>query len=311
MPGLAAETLPESGYTVSAVARRLGVAAATLRTWDRRYGISPSLRTTGAHRRYTQADLLLLERMQALMMSGMAPGDAARAARAGHDGGGEPAVESRADNRNGTARKAIAQQRGLARAAASMDARGISVIIRTSIERNGVAWTWDEVIAPVVRLVGDKCEASDAHAAGVDVEHHLSYVVIRELVRTSDVDAPVNTRPVLLAAAPEEQHTLPLFALAAALAERSVMTRLLGGRTPDVAMAAAVRRTGPLAVFIWAHARPDTDLECAVPAIRPMPVVVVGGPGWQAYDLPPSVSYAQDLNEAIRTICAAVRPSGA
>ncbi|MCA1655283.1 MAG: MerR family transcriptional regulator, partial [Pseudonocardiaceae bacterium] len=36
------ETLP-----VAAVARRLGIAPATLRTWDRRYGIGPRVHTTG------------------------------------------------------------------------------------------------------------------------------------------------------------------------------------------------------------------------------------------------------------------------
>ena len=47
--------LPESStLTVAAVARRLGVAPATLRTWARRYGLGPSDhppgRTTGTAR---------------------------------------------------------------------------------------------------------------------------------------------------------------------------------------------------------------------------------------------------------------------
>jgi DNA-binding transcriptional MerR regulator len=41
--------------SVAAVARRLGVAPATLRTWDRRYGLGPSEHEAGAHRRYTPA----------------------------------------------------------------------------------------------------------------------------------------------------------------------------------------------------------------------------------------------------------------
>ncbi|WP_418607771.1 MerR family transcriptional regulator [Georgenia sp. SUBG003] len=35
--------------TVAAVAGRLGVAASTLRTWDRRYGLGPSAHEAGAH----------------------------------------------------------------------------------------------------------------------------------------------------------------------------------------------------------------------------------------------------------------------
>ena len=44
--------MEEELLTVAAVARRLGVAPATLRTWDRRYGLGPSSHEAGEHRRY-------------------------------------------------------------------------------------------------------------------------------------------------------------------------------------------------------------------------------------------------------------------
>ncbi|GAB3160358.1 hypothetical protein GCM10027059_08180 [Myceligenerans halotolerans] len=65
---------------VAAVAKRLGVAPATLRTWDRRYGLGPSGRTAGSHRRYTPGDVARLLVMRRLTLEGHAPGDAARAA---------------------------------------------------------------------------------------------------------------------------------------------------------------------------------------------------------------------------------------
>ncbi|MSZ90543.1 MAG: MerR family transcriptional regulator, partial [Actinobacteria bacterium] len=46
--------------TVAAVARRIGVAPATLRTWDRRYGLGPTLHEAGSHRRYCPSDLAKL-----------------------------------------------------------------------------------------------------------------------------------------------------------------------------------------------------------------------------------------------------------
>ncbi len=298
-----------SGLSVSAVARRLGVASATLRSWERRYGLSPSLRTPGAHRRYTESDLALLERMQSLMASGMHPGDAARAARvAGRADASGPVGEQSEDLVAPGARpKSSAPLRGLSRAAASMDTGAAAAVIRTCIEQNGVVWTWDEVIAPVLRSIGDKCLPEEQGSANVDVEHHLSLVVLFELYRLCEVARPVNPRPVLMAAARQEQHSLPVFALGAALAERQICSRILGGCIPDDALAAAVRRTGPVAVFIYAHAPATTDLAAAVPAIRPAPCVVVGGPGWSGVDLAEDVCYPQDLVQAVTVVAAATK----
>lgn len=69
------------GLTVAAVAGRLGVAPATLRTWDRRYGLGPSDHAAGEHRRYSADDLARLVIMRRLALDGVAPQDAAKAAR--------------------------------------------------------------------------------------------------------------------------------------------------------------------------------------------------------------------------------------
>ncbi|OEV19057.1 MerR family transcriptional regulator, partial [Streptomyces nanshensis] len=70
------------GLTTGAVARLLGVAPTTLRSWDRRYGIGPASREGGRHRRWTSADIRLLECMCGLTNAGMPPAEAARAALA-------------------------------------------------------------------------------------------------------------------------------------------------------------------------------------------------------------------------------------
>ena len=71
---------PEVVLTVAAVARRLGVAPATLRTWDRRYGLGPSQHTTGKNRLYSPSDLAKLEQMRSLIMQGVLPAKAAEIA---------------------------------------------------------------------------------------------------------------------------------------------------------------------------------------------------------------------------------------
>lgn len=72
----------EVGFSVGAVARRLGVAPSTLRTWNRRYGIGAQEFSPGRHRRYTAQDITRLEHMQRLILRGAAPADAAQAALA-------------------------------------------------------------------------------------------------------------------------------------------------------------------------------------------------------------------------------------
>uniref|UniRef100_UPI00278C55D1 MerR family transcriptional regulator n=1 Tax=Streptomyces venezuelae TaxID=54571 RepID=UPI00278C55D1 len=75
-------TAPSPGLTSGAVARRLGVAPTTLRSWDRRYGIGPAARESGRHRRWTPDDIAVLQEMCRLTASGVPPAEAARAALA-------------------------------------------------------------------------------------------------------------------------------------------------------------------------------------------------------------------------------------
>jgi DNA-binding transcriptional MerR regulator len=287
--------------TVAALARRLGVAPATLRTWDRRYGVGPSGHSAGAHRRYTPTDVQRLEEMRRLTLEGVSPAEAARVARAG---GSDPvsAEASRSpEARVVPLRDTDAAVRGLTRAALALDARTIDRVVVEAFQKHGVLWTWDSLLLPVLTSIGERWEET---GNGVDVEHLMSESVLgalRSVVATAP--APRNSRPVLLAGAPEELHTLPLQALAAALAERAIDARVLGARVPPPALAAAVRRGGASAVFLWAH-RPevaDPQQVAAIPAMRPPVRVVVGGPGWSD-DVARGAERVASLSEAVTVL---------
>ena len=296
----------EPGLGVGAVARRLGLAAATLRTWDRRYGMGPSGRSPGGHRRYTPEDVARLEAMQRLILEGAPPGEAALAARneppgaprrpRGHGAGG-----NRVPVGEPPAGADAAEVRGLARAAMSLDVPAMGDAIRSAIARGGVVRAWDGLMVPVLAGIGRK------HAVGgecVEVEHLLSTVVIGCLSEVPTPERPLNVRPVVLACAPEEQHSLPLYALAAALAQAGVAASLLGARVPPDALAAAIRRTGPGAVFVWSQTAEtgDPDWLAGLPGTRPMVRLLVGGPGWRQDRLPDSVRFVTSLSQAVTEI---------
>ncbi|WP_242902447.1 MerR family transcriptional regulator [Actinomadura terrae] len=299
----------EPGLGVGAVARHLGVAAATLRTWDRRYGIGPSGRSPGGHRRYTPTDLARLEAMQRSIIAGAPPAEAARAAL--DEPRGEP-PSSRGHGAGGNrvplgdlpAGSDPAEVRGLARAAMAMDAPAMTLAVRAAIAREGVVGAWDRLIVPVLRGIGRKNAAS---GECVEVEHLLSTVLLACLAEVAPPAEPLNARPVLLACAPEEQHSLPVHALAAALAQAGVAVALLGARVPAPALAAAIRRTGPNAVLVWSQtARTgDPGWLSGLPGSRPAVRLLVGGPGWNRRRLPSTTRLVTDLSEAVAAISSA------
>jgi len=330
-PATATSQPTTPGLTVAAVARRLGVAPATLRTWDRRYGLGPSEHRAGSHRRYTAADLARLEHMRRLVLAGIPPGDAARDAIAlevdpsslapvtdivGGAGAGPPAPQAppvevgerglATPGRSGGGQVipipgGTPASRGLARAALALDGNSCRRIIREAIDRRGVISTWDHLLVPVLAGVGQRWESS---GRGIDVEHVLSDAVHAALAeRARELKDPVNSRLVMLAAADEETHFLPLWAVAAALAERRIGIQMLGARVPHETLLQAVRRTGPAAVFVWAQIPGSARISSLgdLSNLRPAPSVLAGGPGWQGTP-PPGVWVATDLTETVARI---------
>jgi hypothetical protein len=315
----------DEALTAGAVARRLGVAVTTLRTWHQRYGLGPSQHVPGQHRRYTPEDMDRLQVMRRLTVQGVAPAEAAAWARRvpvpmdvsspvappgsrieygwpaadnpimiARDGGGHAIPTGRA----GPA------ARGLARAAMRLDAPAQRDILDMTVTNLGVVGAWYEVIMPVLIGVGERYEATHRF---IEVEHLISRSVTEVL---GAVPRPRSDRlpRVLLAAADEEQHTLPLEALAAALAQADVPTRLLGARVPPDALGDAVSRTGPVAVVVWSQTPRTGDPEQVRRLLgRPHPplLVAAAGPGWPARELPAGVARPGNLGDAVRIVAAA------
>lgn len=62
---------PLDGLSIGELARRTDVPAATLRSWEDRYGFPRPQRLAGGHRRYAASDITLIEEVQRLRASGM------------------------------------------------------------------------------------------------------------------------------------------------------------------------------------------------------------------------------------------------
>lgn len=279
--------------TVAAVARRLGIAPGTLRTWDRRYGLGPSDHCVGSHRKYSKQDLARLLYMHKLVVSGVTPADAAKLA-VSHSGSLSEIEMAEVATVDGDLVSA------LHRAAKSLDRKGIESQIRAQIARHGVGLTWINLLVPLLCAMGEEWEQT---GSGIAAEHMVTDVIKKVFAEESVVASPRNEIPVLLACVGEEMHSLAITALAAALAEESIQVQFLGARTPADAIVEVVRKSVPPAIFLWAqlpeNATPEVVEE--LPTVRPAPRVILGGPGWADVQCE-GVARANDLASACREI---------
>jgi DNA-binding transcriptional MerR regulator len=282
----------EMTLSAGAVARQLGISPATLRTWAHRYGLEPSARSEGAHRRYTPEDVDRLVAMQRLMRAGVPVSEAAAQVLAAPQ---IPVAEV------ATADPVDAMPcsvRTLWEAAQALDGQRCAHLVADTVRAVGVLPSWDNLIAPALQRAGEQWEQRQT---GIDVEHVLSDAVTAGLF----LDAPVKREGVLLAATATEDHVLPMYALRAALAEQGIGVELLTARTPATALAEAARRLRPAVIVLWAQLPENADIRGfdQLPGIRPKPVLALAGPGW-----PDSTDHIRltDLREAVNFVRAHV-----
>jgi len=271
----AATPAARPALAVAAVARRLGVAPSTLRTWDRRYSLGPSEHSAGSHRRYTADDVARLLVMRQLTLEGVAPADAARSARETDPSRGRTPESARAGRRESGLRDELATPGLLVETAMRDDELGCRRLL--SVATRDVETWWTELVAPARASLGARTVLAPA---GEDPEWLLesaALAVLRTRPRPGGAAAAAGDRVVLLFAAPRERRPLALHVLAAALADRGVDARVVTGPVERHRVLELVAMAHPVAVAVLTElAAPELGFVAELSSAAPELPLFVG-----------------------------------
>ena len=290
----------EGKYRINVVAQKTGISAATLRAWERRYGIPVPRRTESSYRVYSDEDILHIQRLRALCSDGMSPSEAAKIVLA-------EAAQPMPDLAIGDPYEQVRNQ--IVQAVEAFDPDGIEMAVNRALTLGSASVICERVIVPVMFEIGALWHSGQITIAQEHLATQLLETTARKLIGL--MHPPPGSRRVLLACFAEDEHTLPLYGIALHLAQASFRTVMLGSRTPPSAIRQAVQHLKPACVGLSVTLPPPPHrarelVDAYADACGATPWVV----GGQAADgLAPLVEDRggvvvphDDVRQAIRTI---------
>lgn len=257
-------------YRIQTVAEMTGVPAATLRAWERRYGIPSPERSSSAYRLFSDHDVASIRKLKELCDAGMAPAEAAR-------------MIVRVEEASNTPVEGDPYRRAcetIMRAIADFDPTDLEQAVRAAMFLGSASTVYHRIFAPTMQAVGDRWHAGTFSIAQEHMATEVLTTVSRDML--SLIDPPAGPDAVLGCFA-DEQHALPLYGVAFGLVQAGLRPVVLGARTPPSAIRHAVESIQPALVGLSVTVSPPAYrarelIDDYAEATRGVPWIV-GGPG--------------------------------
>lgn len=207
---------------IGALSEQTGVSADVLRSWERRYRLLTPQRTAGGFRLYSDADVVRIRSMTALIAVGIPASEAARQVLES----GEGAPVNAAGRDETPLQEVCAALHGAFR---SFDELALEAAIDLALSRLDLDAAIRDVFLPALRTLGDDWEAGRVSVA----QEHFSVNVLRGRLMglARGWDHGFGPR-ALLACPPTEYHDVSLILFGLALRRRGWRVTFLGADTP-------------------------------------------------------------------------------
>jgi MerR family transcriptional regulator, light-induced transcriptional regulator len=268
-------------YQVKAAGELVGLPAATLRAWERRYGIATPQRSARRYRLYSEYELRTLRWLKAQTEAGLSIGRAAHRLRQMQAAGLDPARAISPDGGQTVSIEHLAST--FTAALFAMHEAAAAEALRQAFNLYPMEAILDDMMRPALVELG---EAWHQGGLPIAVEHFASQHCLRQLMGLLSAASPPWREGVLVAGgAPGERHEIGLLMIILRLRQRGWDVRYLG---PDLSLdrlAEALLPLRPRLLLFTAHSRETATALAPLPGVLerlspPRPLVVLGGRGF-------------------------------
>ncbi|RKT79894.1 B12 binding protein [Terracoccus luteus] len=301
-------------YTIKRAAELTGISVATLRAWERRYGVVAPVRSDGGYRLYGPQDVRALAIMNSLVNEGWSAKEAAketldRLSRDSFttDGPWEPGLPPALPGSHLTLMPPPEGAEALVEAARRLDGSAAAQVLDARFALGSFESVVDDWLMPALGRVGEAWAQGTVTVAG---EHLVSYAVQRRLAAAYEAAANLPGGPVVvIGLAPGVHHELGLLAFAVAARRAGFSTVYVGADLPADDWVEIVRARSAVA-DVMAVPR-DIDVEptrAIVERLRAStPGLVVGMGGRQQGAIPGCVHLGHGIGQGVGELARRLR----
>lgn len=245
-------------YNIKAVEQATGLSSATLRAWERRYGVCAPQRSDSGYRLYSDRDIALLRWLKRRVDEGITISQAVamlnlRAAPTmveNGNGAQRPVTETHAEHSS-----QADLRRRLTHSLLDFDEQNAETVLSESFALHGVETSCERVIAPVLVDIGERWHRGEV---SVVAEHFATHYLRRKL------DTLVNLTPIhaesptiVMGCAPGDWHEIGLVLLSFYLRRHGYHVIYLGQNVPVEHLVSELERLRP-ALLIMSAATQET-----------------------------------------------------
>lgn len=239
-------------FNLKVVLKETGIAADTLRAWERRYGLPMPQRSAGGHRLYSQHDIEIIKWLLKRQAEGLSISRAVDLWNEQLASGSDPLAASVSP---AVLPASSANLEGLRRdwlaACFKYDTVAAEQILNQAFAVHSVEITCTDVMMRGLQEVGELWHKG---LATVQQEHFASEIATRRLeALISASPPPTRNETVLVACPPEEWHTFPSLLITLFLRRRGWNVVFLGAVVPTERMEETIRSVAPKLVILSAQ----------------------------------------------------------